>query len=138
VLTRTDELIEALATDLVEHLNLLAAYLNLRNFGYYFGTLYNRSTYGDGTVIVNEENLLEGELVANLGICDVQYADLLIWLNSELLALNLNNCEHLFNKTLIVSPRGEYPNVGFCFIGASTRNQRAKIGIFAIYRLPKR
>mgnify|MGYP003320065766 CR=1 FL=1 len=130
MLTSTGELIEALTTLLVEHLNLLTAYLYLRYLENYLCTLNDWGTNGDCTVIVNEEHLLDGDLIANLSTCDVQNADLLIWLNIELLALNLNNCVHCYYKNLIVSPQGEHPNDGHYLWGLH-RNQHAKITILS-------
>ena len=76
MLTRTYELVEALATDLVEHLNLLATYLNLRYLKNYLCTLNYWGTNGDNTVVVDEEYLLNGDLLTNLSACDIQNADL--------------------------------------------------------------
>ncbi len=94
MLTRTDELVKALTTDLVEHLDLLTAKFYLRDFENNLCTLYSGSANGDNTVIVNEEDLVADYLVTYLSTCDVENADLLVGLNVELLALDFNNSVH--------------------------------------------
>ncbi len=98
MLTRTDELVKALTTDLVEHLDLLTAKFYLRDFENNLCTLYSGSANGDNTVIVNEEDLVADYLVTYLSTCDIENADLLVGLNVELLALDFNNSVHCTKK----------------------------------------
>ena len=96
MLARADELVEALATDLVEHLDLLTAKFYLRDFEDNLCTLDSGGADGDDTIVVDEEHTVAHYLIANLCACDVQHTDLLIGLDVELLALNFNNCVHCY------------------------------------------
>ena len=89
------ELAVALTALLVEDEHLVALYEGRNNLTYYLCALYCRSADGDGTVVVDEENLVELNSLSSLSGLDMVYEELLALLNLKLLTVNLYDCVHL-------------------------------------------
>ena len=92
----------SLATLLVEYKNLVALYEGRNNLTYYLCALYCRSADGDGTVVVDEENLVELNSLSSLSGLDMVYEELLALLNLKLLTVNLYDCVHLILKKICI------------------------------------
>ena len=94
MLTCTGLLVEALATLLVEDDDLLATNFYLCDLADYLSAVNDGSAYLNRTIIVDEEHLVEGHLVANLCVLHIEDTYFLASLYTELLTLHLNDCKH--------------------------------------------
>ena len=79
---------------LVEYENLLALNELALYLSYYLSTLYNGSTYGDSTIFLYQEYLLEFNRCTILNVLNVVNKQLLTSLGLELLSVNFYNCVH--------------------------------------------
>ncbi len=101
MLTGTGLLVEAFATLLVEDDDFLTANFYLCDFANNFSAFNDGSAYAYRTIIVDEENLVEGHLVANLSVLQIEDTYLLASLYTKLLTLHLYDCKHFnINKKL--------------------------------------
>ena len=89
----TVELLEALATDLLEYKDLVCLCLIIEDGGLYDCALNIGSTYRDGLSVCYEEDL--GELyISTLGIGKPLHKDFVASLYFKLLACNVYDCVH--------------------------------------------
>ena len=91
------ELLEALATDLLEYEHLVSLRLVIENGGLHDGTLNVRITELDLPFGVNQQDFVEFNGLI-LRCREAVHEDLVTGFNLELLACNVNNCVHK-NKT---------------------------------------
>ncbi len=90
----TVQLAIAFSSLLVEDKYLLALYELALYLSYYLSALYNGSTYGDSTVFLYQEYLLEFNRCTILNVLNVVNKQFLASLGLELLSVNFYNCVH--------------------------------------------
>ena len=91
--------LETLATDLLEHENLVGASLVIHHCSLYHCTFHIGGAHLYLTLIVEEENLVELNVGA-FALCESLDEDFVASFNFELLACNFYDCEH-YNKTFL-------------------------------------
>ncbi len=92
----TVELLEALATDLLENENLVCLGVIIYNGSLYNGSLHIRSSDLDSLTVSDEKHFAE-LYVSTLGIGEPLHKDFVASLNFKLLACNFYDCVHQTN-----------------------------------------